>query len=306
MDVFLGIDWGGSYIKAGIINAKGRILKKIVYSSEKLKQKQAFINEIKSLTKSFRSFDIKGIGIGAPGIIDIKDGFIYYLPNISGWKNYPLRNILKKELKLPVFLDNDANVFALAEVRLGAAKGKKNAIFLTLGTGLGGAVIFDGRILEGRTSASELGHVPLSLDGRLCGCGGKGCIETFTASKHLLARYAQLKGKKTPDKEVREIFEAARRKDKAALVVWSEFSKALGKFLAGMINVFNPQTIIFGGGVAGAFSIFRPLVWKEIKQQAMWPQLKNLKLVKAKLKDAGIIGAGILAKEGIENNRHEV
>jgi glucokinase len=299
MDVFLGIDWGGTYIKAGIINSQGKILAKTIYRSQELKKKAAFISEIKSLVKSFSNFKIKGVGIGAPGIIDIEKGFIYYLPNISGWKNYPLRDILRKQLKLPVFVDNDANVFALAEARLGAARAKRCAIFLTLGTGLGGAVIFNGKILEARTSAAELGHVAVSLENRPCSCGGKGCIETFTGSKYLLKKYSQLKGKNIKTNEVKDIYEAALHKDKAALKVWEEFSKALGMFLAGMVNIFNPEAIVIGGGVAGAFSLFKPWVLRQIRQQAMWPQVKNLKLVKAKLRDAGIIGAGLLVKESL-------
>lgn len=295
----MGIDWGGTYIKAGIVNSKGKIIKKIIYSSQKLKIKQAFISKIKSLVDDFARFKIKAVGIGAPGIIDIKKGFIYYLPNISGWRNYPLKDVLKRTLRLPVFIDNDANVFALAEARLGAAKGRKHAIFLTLGTGLGGAVIFEGKVLESRTSATELGHVPVSLEERPCGCGGRGCIETFTGAKHLIKRYRELKRGKGVIREVKELFEIAQKGEKEALAVWREFSQALGRFLAGMINIFNPEVIVLGGGVSGAFSIFKPLLWEEIKQQAMWPQIKGLKLVRAKLKDAGIIGAALLAKESL-------
>ncbi len=303
MKVFLGIDWGGTYIKAAVLDSKGKIHSKKVFASEELRKKKAFIGTLKSLVADLRRFNIKGVGIGAPGIINIRRGFVYYLPHIAGWENFPLKAVLEKELHLPVYIDNDANVFALAEARLGAAKDVKRAIFLTLGTGLGGAVIFDGRILEGEVSASEVGHVPVSLDGKRCGCGAKGCIETFVGNKYLLERYNRLKksnnnkGKAT---EVKEIFERALAGEPEALIVWKEFSEALGKFLAGMINIFNPQKIIFGGGVSKAFSLFKPLVWQVIKKQAMWPQTKDVKLVRAKLKNAGVIGAALLAKENIE------
>ncbi|MEI8349136.1 MAG: ROK family protein [Candidatus Omnitrophota bacterium] len=299
MKAFLGIDWGGTYIKAGVVDSNGKILKKTVYASEKLKCKQAFLSTIKSLLDSFKAFDIKAVGVGAPGIIDVKSGFIYYLPNIPGWEKYPLKSALQNKIKLPVFLDNDANVFALAQARLGVGRGNSRMIFLTLGTGLGGAIILNGKILEGQTSALELGHVPIELEGRLCGCGGRGCIETCTGSNHLLNRYRELKKEQRSCKEVKEIFEAALKGEKEAIQVWQEFSHALGKFLAGMINIFNPEVIILGGGVSGAFSFFKPLLWKEIKQQAMWPQIKGLKLVKADLKDSGIIGAALLAQQGL-------
>ncbi|UCG34808.1 MAG: ROK family protein [Candidatus Omnitrophota bacterium] len=299
MKTFLGIDWGGTYIKAAVLDSKGKIYNKKVFASEELREKKVFIRTLKNFVASVQKFKLKGIGIGAPGIINIRRGFIYYLPNIPGWKNFPLKTILEKELKLPVFIDNDANVFALAEARLGAAKDVERAIFLTLGTGLGGAVIFNGRILEGEVSASEVGHVPLSIDGKLCGCGAKGCIETFVGNRYLLERYTHLKSNKGKASEVKEIFERAQAGEPEALIVWKEFSVALGKFLAGMINIFNPQKIVFGGGVSKAFSIFKPLVWQVIKKQAMWPQAKGVKLVRAKLKNAGVIGAALLAKENI-------
>ena len=297
MKTFLGIDWGGTYIKAGIVDTKGRIVKKISYSSDKLKQKRVFVSEIVSLIKKHRDFKISAIGIGAPGIVDTNKGFIYYLPNIPGWKNYPLGNILKDKLRLPVFLNNDASVFALAEARLGAARAKSRAIFLTLGTGLGGAVIIDGHVLNTGISALELGHVPISLTQQQCGCGGRGCIQTFTGNKYLLKRYKELT--KNSVKEVKDIFYKALEGQKEAISVWKEFSLHLGMFLSGMVNIFNPEVVIFGGGVSGAFSLFKPYLWAVIKKQAMWPQVKNLKLVKAKLKDSGIIGAAFLAKENI-------
>lgn len=301
--VYLGVDWGGTYIKAGIVTKEGRILEKIVYSSTSLRKQKAFISEIKKLKETFGKYNIRAVGIGAPGMINVESGSIYYLPNVPGWKNFPLKKRLTKELKIPVFIDNDANIFALAEVRRGAGRGMKRAIFLTLGTGLGGAVIFDGKILEGKTSASELGHVVMDLNGKKCGCGGRGCIETFTGSNHLLQRYRQLKRIKTAPREVKEIFDRAKTGEKEALIVWKEFSSYLGKFLAGMVNIFNPEIIILGGGVSGAFGLFRPMLWSALKKQAMWPQLTGLKLVKAKLNDAGIIGAALLAKEKLEEHK---
>jgi len=298
--VFLGLDWGGTYIKAGLVNSQGLIVKKRVYSSVDLQKKEVFIQNLKSLLKDFKDYPIRGIGIGAPGMIDPKKGSIYYLPNIPGWRNYPLRAILQKQLKLPVAVGNDANVFGLAEARCGAGKGLKQAIFLTLGTGLGGAVIIEGKLLRGKTSAAELGHVPMTLKGAACGCGSKGCIETYTGNSYLLKRYRQLKKNKTKVKEIREIFERGLAGERQALILWKEFSFNLGKFLAGMVNVFNPQGIIFGGGVSGAFKLFRPYLLEVIKREAMWPQVKGLKILKARLKQPGIIGAAFLVKEQLQ------
>ena len=296
MKTFLGIDWGGTYIKAGVVDSAGKILKKILYSSNKLGEKKNFLNEIASLVKDLKPFNIQAVGIGAPGIINTKKGLIYYLPNVPGWENYSLTDNLKKKINLPVYVNNDANVFALAESLCGAAAGKARSIFLTLGTGVGGSVIFDGKILNTEVSSLELGHVPITMKGKLCGCGGRGCIETFVGNKQLVEKYKQLT--KIKEKiEVRDIYIKALNGEKEALIVWKEFSFALGFFLSGMINIFNPEVIVLGGGVSGAFKVFKPFLWEVIKEQSMWPQIKKLQIKKAKLKDAGIIGAGLLARD---------
>ncbi len=297
MKTYLGIDWGGTFLKAGIIGGKGELIRKEIISSTQLKKKEVFLERIKELLETFKNHSIAGLGIGVPGIVNVKKGFIYYLPNIDGWKNYPLKKTLERILGLPVFLENDANVFALAEARLGAARDKSRVIFLTLGTGLGGGIILDGKILRGKNSACELGHIPIVLDGKKCSCGSKGCIETFVGAKYLLEKYKKLKKKEAGEPEVHDIFKRALEGEKQALIIWEEFSQSLGKFLAGMVNLFNPEVIVFGGGVSGAFKLFKPLVWSVIKQHTMWPYLKNLKLVRAKLKNAGIIGAALLAKD---------
>jgi glucokinase len=305
MSSYLGIDWGGTYIKAGIIDSNGKILAKKVYSSSKLKESSFFISEIVTLLDSFKKYKVKAIGIGAPGLVNIEKGSIYYLPNIDGWKNFPLKKSLEKKVKIPVSVDNDANVFALAEARLGAGKGLSRAIFLTLGTGLGSSVIFDKQILRRKSSALELGHVPISLKKNRCGCGNYGCIETFVGNSYLVKRYNKLVKKERSGrsritkgvKEVKDIYQRGLKGEKNALCIWKEFSFYLGRFLAGMVNIFNPQAIILGGGVSGAYKLFKPYLLSVIKEQAMWPNLEGLKLKKAKLKDSGIIGAGLLAKE---------
>ena len=298
MKTFLGIDWGGTYIKAGLVGPGGNLIQKSVFTSSDLKKKKIFISQISSIVSKYSKYNIQSVGIGAPGIVNVSKGFIYYLPNIPGWRMYRLKNSLEKKLNLPVYVNNDANVFALAESLLGAARGAKRAVCLTLGTGLGGAVVFNGKLLETQVSAHELGHVPITLKGRKCGCGASGCIETFVGNSHLVRRYKQLKKTKNNIK-VKNIYEKACSGERAALLVWDEFSQVLGKFLAGMVNIFNPEVIVFGGGVSGAFSLFKPLVFKAIKEHAMWPNVSTLKLVKAKLKDPGVIGAALFARDSI-------
>jgi len=294
MKYYLGIDWGGTYLKAGLVDENGAIVGKEVCASSCLCNRQAFIQNLKDIRKKFNHYKISAIGIGAPGIVNVRKGFVYKLPNIKGWENFPLAKTLSRELKVPVFLSNDAKLFALAEARLGAGKNKERVLCFTLGTGLGSAFIYKGKILEGETSAFEMAHVPISLKGRRCGCGARGCIETYVGANYLLSEYARIKKCPKPA-EVSEIYTLAKQRDAASLKVWREFSFVLGKFLGGMINIFNPEVIVLGGGVAGAFGLFKPMLIKEIKKQALSVHLKGLKIVKAALKDPGLVGAGLLA-----------
>jgi len=299
MKYFLGIDWGGTYVKIGLIDQRGRIKKKKRIPSSSFSTPVEFLKSVKELLKEYKKYRIAAIGVGVPGIIDVKKGSIYYLPNIKGWKNYPLKEKLQKATGIAVFIDNDANVFTLAEFFSGAAKKTTCAVFLTLGTGLGGGLIVRGEIFRSRTSAAELAHLPVAKRGTACGCGNRGCIETFLGNRYLERRYQRLKKiKKAPS--AKEIFKRAKKGEKQALMVVREFSHYLGRFLVGLINIFNPEKIIIGGGMSGSLSFFKPFLEKVIKKQAMWPHVKGLKIVRAQLKDdAGIIGAALLAREGV-------
>ncbi len=300
MHIYLGVDWGGTFLKAGLVDEQGRVLRRFTVSSHDFSDKKLFFPCLEQIVEQCPR-TVKGIGIGAPGIVNPGQGLIYYLPNVAGWKNYPLARQITKITGLPAKIDNDANVFALAEARFGAARGYDNALFLTLGTGLGGAIMIDKKIVHGKTSAGELGHFPVAIRGRQCGCGGRGCVETFVGNRYLLEMYNRLqKNKKKKVADVKTIYERALGRDPRALKVWEHFSLGLGSFLAGMINVFNPQVIVLGGGVSGAFRVFKPMLKKIMKEQAMWPQLEGVKLVKARVKDPAVIGAALLVKETIQ------
>lgn len=297
---FLGVDWGGTYIKLGVVSKEGKVKLRRVLPSQELCQKDLFINKITDLVERFRGYRLKAIGIGAPGVIDVERGFIYYLPNIKGWRNYPLKEVLERKTNLPVYIDNDANVFTLAESLYGRAKGLKRAIFLTLGTGLGGGLIIEGRVFRGRLSAAELAHLPITKNGRRCGCGARGCIETFVGNRYLERRYKILKRIKN-EVSLKEIFKRMSQAEREALSIGKEFVEYLGRFLSGLINIFNPERIIIGGGVSESLSLFKPYLWQVIRHQAMWPNLKGLKIVRAGLKgDAGIIGAALFAQQSLQ------
>jgi glucokinase len=238
----------------------------------------------------------------------VERGFVYFFPNIPGWKNTPLKALLEKRLKLPVFVDNDASVMALAEFEFGAGRGAKNVIALTLGTGVGGGLVIDGKLFHGpRYSAAEIGHLVINEDGPRCGCGSRGCVETYVGSgyfvcevKRRLKKGAQSVLKKWV-KEGREMTpllaaQAARRGDVFSKKIWQETGAHLGTALAGLLNILNPEKIILGGGIAqNGGLLFRPLR-AALNKKAFPIAARSVRVVPAKLGvDAGLIGAAALA-----------
>src|SRR3989338_4863358 len=188
----IGVDIGGESVKLGLVDERGRLLERETFLTRGLTRMalidvlSAHVGDLASRAGG-RRLKLLGVGIGAPGPIDVERGFVTFFPNIPGWKNTPLKSILDRRLRMPVRLDNDANVMALAESAFGAAKGAGNVIALTLGTGVGGGLLIGGRLDHGhRFSAAEIGHMPVSEDGPVCGCGSRGCIETFVGSGYFM------------------------------------------------------------------------------------------------------------------------
>lgn len=237
--------------------------------------------------------NIYGIGIGVPGPVDFKNGRVYYFPNIPGWKNVPLRKMISSRLDLAVFIDNDVKVMALAESKFGAARGSKNCICLTLGTGVGAALFIDGQLFRGSSSvAGEIGHLPLSLDGPQCNCGGRGCLERFVGNKVVLAKARKAFGSSIT---LEKLSQLAHRGNKKAISIWQEVGFILGVALSGLINVLNPELVVIGGGLSNAGSVLLQAVRQTVKSRAMAPHAKRVKIVRALLGDsAGLIGAGVL------------
>jgi glucokinase len=242
-----------------------------------------------------RKKGVAGVGLGLPGPIDTDRGIVHFFPNIPGWSSVPFAAILKKKISLPVFIDNDANVMALAEFKAGAAKGSRNAVCLTLGTGVGGGLILDGRLYRGSGyAAGEIGHMPLNEAGPKCNCGGSACLESYIGNRRISARVKQVFGKDIPLEEVSRMANAGNAR---ARRVWTDVGNKLGVSLAGIVNLLNPDCIVIGGGVAKAGRLLFDTVKKTIRERAMSVQAKIVKVVPAKLGyDAGLIGAGFLVK----------
>ena len=314
----ISIDLGGTNIKAAVIKDGYRILKKISVPTENYGTRDHLITGLSQLSLGLakeagvKKKDLAGIGIGAPGLIDSGKGIIHYLVNIRGFKNVPLKRLIEKKTGLPTFLDNDVNVMTLGELYYGAGKGAGNMVCITLGTGVGGGIVIDGKLYRGSSlSAGEIGHVPLNEKGPRCNCGGWGCMEKFVGNKYI--KQLTIKKLRAGEKSVitkltggclnkitpEVISAAAEKNDRLAISIWKEIGGHLGVALSGVINFLNPEKIVIGGGVAEAGKFLFDSIRKTVEERAMHIPAACVKIVKAKLgQDAGLIGAAVLVRLG--------
>ena len=304
MKYIIGVDVGGTNVKLGMVSPSGRVVARSHLNTKSFTRSrthliQAIVGTIEQLIADFKisKRDISGVGFGLPGQIDPTKGIVKFLPNISGWKNVPLRQIIQNKLKLPVFLGNDAHLITLAEWKFGAGRGVQNLICITLGTGVGGGLILNNALYRGEGFvAGEIGHVPLNEHGPACNCGGFGCFERFVGNQVLFAKAGKIFH--LPEMTTEEMFRLAGRGNRKALRFWDETATHIGNGLVGAINLLNPRLIILGGGVANNFKFLHKKIKQVIDQRAMKVQAAMVKIVQSQLgDDAGIIGAQVLVKE---------
>jgi glucokinase len=319
MDKWLvGIDLGGTTIKIAFITFDGTIVEKWEIPTNLKEEGKYIVNDIalsleEKLTELQKPKEqLASIGMGAPGFIDMKTGFIYHAVNI-GWRDYPLREELEKLTGLPVIIDNDANIAAIGEMWRGAGDGEGNLLMVTLGTGVGGGIIVNGHIIHGTNGmAGEIGHITAIPDGGApCNCGKTGCIETI-ASATGISRIAKEKAAKNPSSslyglfmekgelEAKEVAMAAEKEDSTAIETLDEVAFHLGLVIANISNTFNPGKIVIGGGVSKAGNTLMSRVEKQFNRFALPRVAEGAVLTVATLgNDAGIIGGAWLAKHNI-------
>lgn len=292
----IGIDLGATFVKIGLVDNRGKVCfrRKIQtpLDAKKALLIDAIINNIRDIIRESGK-EVSGVGIGVPGPVDSKKGVVHYFPNIKGWKEVPLKSILEKKLGLCVMLDNDVNAMTLGEFVFGAGRGSRNIVCLTLGTGVGGGIIIDGKLYRGSSmTAGEIGHMPINEIGPICNCGGIACLERYIGNRYILENAKKIFGNSVTLEKVSELAGSGNKK---AILIWSGVAEKLGVALSQVVNLLNPDKIVIGGGVskAGLF-ILNPLR-KEIKRRAMKNQAAHVKIVLAKLgADAGIIGSSLL------------
>ncbi|MCL2751501.1 MAG: ROK family protein [Firmicutes bacterium] len=312
---YIGIDLGGTNIKAGIIRADGSIVRT---RSVETGVKYGFSEVVKRIGGLAAKLiaeagvplsECAGVGIGSPGTVDSAGGKIVYANNLF-WEDADLRGELSKYINLPIYMSNDANAAALGEYLFGAGRGSGNMLMFTLGTGVGGGVIIDGKLYEGNKSAgAELGHIKIASKGRSCTCGRKDCFETYASATALIGdtKTAMLKNRDSamwqytggdPEKaDGKTAFECAKAGDKAAERVIRSYIKNLADGVTSFVNIFMPETIVLGGGVcAQGAALLVPLRKHVKKYQYGGKRSPKVNIVVAELgNNAGIVGAASLA-----------
>ena len=313
MEYAIGIDLGGTNLRLarvspeGGISSRRRLLTARFASTPELvagiaRETTALIREAENSGSS-----VLGVGIGVPGGVDPAGETVYFLTNFpGGGDDIPLRRLLEEKIRRPVRVGNDAKLWAFGEGWLGAGRGKQNFLLVTLGTGVGGGIIIDGRIYGGHAGiAGEVGHITIEPEGAPCGCGSRGCLETIASAGGFvrLARERLAQGQPSLLSQSDEfqplsalnVSRAAERGDPVGLSVLEKVGRALGIGLSVLINVLNPEIIILGGGVAAARELFTPHLVEEIKLRAFSRKGKETPVVPPQLgEDAGILGAARL------------
>ncbi len=305
--IYVGVDLGGTSIKVGICDPEGRLLHTFEGPTEAESGETAVLNHIadyvrETVAKSeFGWEQVKGIGVGIPGFLDMESGVVMMAPNLK-WKNVPIQKRLEERLDKPVLINNDANVAALGEAWSGAGKGVSNLALYTLGTGVGGGIIIDGRICQGfKGAAGELGHLRVvpDLEAIECGCGQLGCLETVSSATGIIrmACDAVQRGDRTSlalvdEITAKDVFDAAKAGDEVAERIIQRAAFYLGQSMAIIAVVLNPQLFIVGGGVSRAGDILLHLIRENFVKYTPEASRKGVNIVSAVLgNDAGVVGA---------------
>ncbi|MBD2295324.1 ROK family protein [Anabaena sphaerica FACHB-251] len=285
----IGIDLGGTAIKLGRFTADGNCLQSLTVDTPQPATPEAVLSKIlDAITQIDPNNQTIAIGVGTPGPADAAGRVAKVAINLAGWHDVPLADWLEAKTGKPTILANDANCAGLGEAWLGAGRNFPNLILLTLGTGVGGAIILDGKLFVGHQgAAAELGLITLNPDGPMCNSGNQGSLEQYTCISAIRRRTG---------KEPSELGALAQKGDTEALTFWQEYGKDLGLGLTSLIYVLTPQAIIIGGGVSASFEYFLPSMQAEIEKRVLPTSRVGLQILPAELgNSAGMVGAAKLA-----------
>lgn len=310
----IGIDVGGTNLKAGVVDGEGRILhtKKVPLGAweggDAFLAKLCTLAEEATAEAGFAKSEVASVGMGFPGVVDDESGVLTYITNIP-LRGYPLREKFQQRWQVPVHLGNDANCAALGEYHAGAGRGSRSLIVVTLGTGVGGGIVLEGKMLTGSNgAAAEVGHMVIVPEGEQCNCGRRGCWERYASATALKQQTRaamrahpesimwQLTGGDADRAEGYTPFDAARQGDAAAQRVCRDYIEYVALGAANLVNIFQPEVIAFGGGVSAQEDLLEPLARRIGEEDfARNGDLAAVKVTRCTLgNDAGIIGAALL------------
>jgi glucokinase len=321
----IGIDFGGTAVKAGLVDETGAVLDRVQAATADIRARSAWLDFVGQCLRRFGAGRCRpaGIGVGVPGFVDFKRGYIYNLTNVPGWARVPLAGMIRQRFGLKAFVDNDVNAFALGECAYGAGRRYRQAVFATLGTGVGGAVVIDGHLYRGAYSmAGEIGHMSINLHGRRTP-EGRGGLETYvgnmrlvaaavralcatTASGHLAGRRSLLRDLVKNDLKrltPKTIALAARRGDPLAREIFDAMADCLATAFASVTYLLQPEVIIVGGGVAQSGRVLFDPLRRHLRERLHPFFAERIRVIPAVLgADAGLIGCATLVFQAVGRN----
>ena len=314
-DYALAADIGGTQIRVALVDRKGAIAERHVIPTLAQKPRddvvQRFVEALKRVVVGAADGALVGVGVSLASPTDPATGVMYNPPNLPGWDGFSLKPVIEAELSLDASCANDATLAALAEQKYGAGRGYKHLIYMTLSTGIGGGVVIDGRLYTGRGGfAGELGHITVDRNGPPCNCGNVGCLEAV-ASGTAVARMAReridtgeasvLAGVAEDALDARAVAEAARSGDGLALAIMDEAGASLGCGIISILNIFDPEVIVLGGGMSQSLDLLEQGITREIASHGMAHYRGRLPIVKSELgDDVSLLGAAGLAFDAFD------
>ncbi len=298
----IGVDLGGTNIRGAVVDTDGNIQLRLESKTPRTGSADDIAGAVVGLINDLKAFDpnIAGVGLGLAAVVNIRRNHISNSANLQQLDGFDFASVLSGRTGLPVILENDATAATIGEHWLGGGKGSEHMICITLGTGVGGGVIANGKVIYGADgNAGEIGHICMDPDGPPCGCGSNGCLEQY-ASAVAIARLIReglpsnpgSRLNKIADITPKDVFEAGVANDPFALSIFTSFGRWLGIALGGLVNVFNPEVMVITGGVSAAWDLFIGETLKQVRQRAWKQPAERAKIVRGQLHgDAGILGA---------------
>jgi glucokinase len=294
----IGVDLGGTNLRVAAIDPQGNVLERVSIPAHYEHGPVPIVAQIVEVIQRVRADSpgvLRGVGIGVPGYIDMDAGVVMGAANLPGFDGFPIRDEVQRHLATPILLENDANAAALGEKWLGAGRDVKNLILLTLGTGIGGGIVIDGKVLHGnRGMAGEFGHMTVIPDGNPCGCGNCGCLEKH-ASATAIAAMGRMMHFGREINSSQDVYDLALEGNDRAIRVFEAMGRALGIAIANLVNAFDFPLYLISGGPLPAWDFFAPAMFAEIKKRSFTYVRNGTRVEKALLgADAGLFGAAYL------------